>query len=75
MQEPEDFGVNEDTGADEALRLAMERERRARAFYVRCASVVNDPGVRKMFDFLAREEGHHFELLEREHDRFIAGEY
>ncbi len=74
MSAKDDFGVNEHTRPEEAVRIAMERETRARDFYLACAAIVTDPGVRKMFEFLAREEGKHFELLEREHDRFISGE-
>ena len=74
MAEANTFGVHENTRADEALRIAMERERLAREFYLRCAAIVSDPGVRSMFEFLAKEEGRHFELLEREHDRFVVGE-
>lgn len=74
MTDNNELTVNENTGADEAIRVAMERERKARAFYMRCASIVKDPGVRKMFEFLAKEEGRHLELLEKEHDRFIVSE-
>jgi rubrerythrin len=52
----------------------MEREQKAREFYLTCAGIVSDPGVKKMFEFLAKEEARHYELLEREYDRFIAGE-
>jgi len=69
-----EFGVNESTRPEQAVKLAMEREQKAREFYLKCAGVVGDPGVKKMFEFLAREEARHFELLEREYDRFIAGE-
>jgi len=69
-----DFGVNENTRPEEAVKLAMEREKLAQQFYLRCAAIVGDPGVKKMFEFLAHEEAHHFELLEREYDRFIAGD-
>jgi rubrerythrin len=74
MSGGDEFGVNENTRPEEAVRIAMEREKKARAFYLACAGIVADPGVKKMFEFLAREEGKHFDLLEREHDRFIAGE-
>ncbi len=74
MTGKDDFGVNENTRPEEAVRIAMERERKAREFYLTCAAIVADPGVKKMFEFLAREEGKHFDLLEREHDRFISGE-
>ena len=69
-----DFGVNEHTRPEEAVKIAMEREQKAREFYLKGAEIVSDPGVKKRFQFLAREEARHFELLEREYDRFIAGE-
>ncbi len=74
MSAKDEFGVNEHTRPEEAVRIAMEREKKAREFYLTCARIVSDPGVKKMFEFLAREEGKHFELREREHDRFISGE-
>ena len=74
MSSKPDFGVNEQTRPDEAVKIAIERERSAQAFYLRCASIVADPGVKKMFEFLAAEEGKHLSLLEREYDRFISGE-
>ncbi|HPS77104.1 MAG TPA: ferritin family protein [Thermoanaerobaculaceae bacterium] len=74
MSSTPDFGVNEQTRPDEAVKIAIERERSARAFYLRCASIVADPGVKKLFEFLAAEEGKHLDLLEREYDRFISGE-
>jgi rubrerythrin len=69
-----EFGVNEHTRPEEAVKIAMEREQKAREFYLKCAGIVSDPGVKKMFEFLAKEEARHYELLEREYDRFIAGE-
>jgi rubrerythrin len=69
-----DYVVSENTRPEEAVRIAMDREQKAREFYLASAAVVADPGVKKMFEFLAREEARHFELLEREYDRFIAGE-
>jgi rubrerythrin len=74
MSGKEEFGVNEQTRPEEAVRIAMEREQKAREFYLQCAGIVGDPGVKKMFEFLAKEEARHYELLEREYDRFIAGE-
>lgn len=74
MSGKDDFGVNENTRPEEAVRIAMEREKKAREFYLACAGTVADPGVKKMFEFLAREEAKHYDLLEHEHDRFIAGE-
>jgi len=74
MSGANEFEVNEQTRPEEAMKLAMERERKARDFYLQCAGIVADPGVKKMFEFLANEEGRHFDLLEKEYDRFIAGE-
>jgi rubrerythrin len=74
MSERSDEKVNENLRPEEAIQLAMERERRARDFYQQCAQTVRDPGVRKMFEFLAKEEVNHLALLEREYDRFIARE-
>ena len=74
MSQPDEFGVHENTRPEEAVKLAMVRESKARDFYLRCAGIVNDPGVKKMFEFLAKEESRHFDLLEKEYDRFIARE-
>jgi len=74
MTNVDEFGVREDTRPEEALRLAMARERKAQEFYLRCASIVGDPGVRKMFEFLAKEESKHHDLLEGEYNRFVARE-
>lgn len=69
-----EYGVNENTKPEEAVRLAMEREKRASEFYLRCAQIAGDPGVKKMFEFLAREEIKHFDLLEKEYNRFFTGD-
>ena len=74
MANNNDLGINEHTRPEEAVRLAMERETNARAFYLQCMEIANDPGVKKLFEFLAREEQRHFELLEREYNRFIEAE-
>lgn len=69
-----ELGIREDMRPEEAVRLAMEREKRAREFYLRCATIAADPGVKKMFEFLAREEAKHFDLLEKEYNRFFSGD-
>jgi rubrerythrin len=74
MSERDDEKVDQNLRPEEAIKLAMERERRARDFYRQCAQTVRDPGVCKMFEFLAKEEVNHLNLLEREYDRFIARE-
>lgn len=74
MSGSDDFGVTENTRPEEAVRLAMGREARAQEFYLRCAEIASDRGVKKMFEFLANEERKHLELLQQEYDRFVARE-
>ena len=74
MSDKNDFGISPSTTPGEALQLAMKREELANNFYLRCASVVDNPGVKKLFEFLAREETKHHDLIEKEYNRFVAGE-
>ncbi len=67
-------GIHEHTTPGEALQLAMKREKAANNFYLNAAAIVVDPGVKKLFEFLAHEETRHYELIEKEYDRFIAKE-
>lgn len=71
---PGDPIIDSNMTPEAAVRMAIEREQRASDFYERCAAVVNDAGVKKLFEFLAAEERRHHELLEREYDRFLARE-
>lgn len=52
----------------EAARLALKQEQRARKFYEQCAAVMSHPDARKMFEFLAKEEKKHEELIQKEID-------
>jgi rubrerythrin len=74
MSQPGDVNVDENLTPEAAVKLAMEREQRANEFYRKCAATVKDPGVRKLFEFLAAEEQRHHDLLQRENDRFLARE-
>jgi rubrerythrin len=74
MSDAETLEVGEHTGPADAMKVAMAREKTAHEFYLKCAGIVADPGVKKMFEFLAREETRHYELLEKEYNRFIAGD-
>ena len=74
MSGKSEFGINQHTTPGEALQTAMKREKAAHDFYLECANAVGDPGVKKLFEFLAREETKHFELIEKEYNRFVAGE-
>jgi rubrerythrin len=49
----------------DALKVALEAEQRARAFYEQVFAAATDPGVKLLAAALAQEEGQHVELLER----------
>jgi soluble lytic murein transglycosylase-like protein len=53
------------TTAHAALRIAIDAERRARAFYAAVAPTAKDPEVRAFLEQLMREEEAHAALLER----------
>jgi len=50
----------------DALRYALEEERKAYSFYIRQASKVTQQSARKMFEFLAAQEQEHIKLIEDE---------
>ncbi len=58
----------------EFLNLAIEAELAATKYYREERDLVDDPSFRKIFDDLADEEHHHFELLQAEKDA-LAGNY
>ena len=60
--------VNRNTTPAEAARIALQQETKARRFYEECAKVMQDPGARKMFEFLASEERKHEALIQKEID-------
>ncbi len=57
------------TTPDEAIRMAIEREKKAYEFYSRAAREAAYPGTRQMFESLAREELRHQRILEEELNR------
>lgn len=61
--------MDEFTNPLEAIRLAIKKEEEAHNFYAKAASITKDPGTRQMFEFLAREEKKHQELLEDKLDK------
>ncbi|HBZ00126.1 MAG TPA: hypothetical protein DEO84_02290 [candidate division Zixibacteria bacterium] len=61
--------VDRNTSPAEAVRMALVQEMKARKFYEECAKVVNHPGAKKMFEFLAAEERKHEDLIQKELDR------
>jgi rubrerythrin len=58
----------------EFINLAIEAELAATKYYREERDLVDDPSFRKIFDDLADEEHHHFELLQAEKDA-LAGNY
>ena len=66
--------ITKDTSPQEALKLALDREKSAREFYTRASELVQDKGTSKLFKELAREEEGHVRRLENEYDRFVMPE-
>lgn len=58
----------------EFLTLAIEAELAATRYYQEERKLVDDPAFAQMFDRLAEEEHHHFELLQAEKEA-LAGNY
>ena len=66
--------ITKDTPLDEAWRVAIDKEKSAYAFYKQALEVVTDTSLRKLFEFLMKEELHHVELLEDEFEKgFMQG--
>jgi rubrerythrin len=75
QSEIRDFAVAEQTGALEALGIAINAEEQAREFYSGQAAAAADPGLKELFEKLADEEAGHFALLEAERNSIIGGFY
>lgn len=58
--------IDEQTTPQEAIRLAMEREKASYEFYTQAARIVKYPGTKQMFAYLAQEELKHRQILEEE---------
>jgi len=54
------------TTPEEAIRIAIEREKAAHEFYSKAAKIAKYPGTREMFESLAKEELKHRRMLEEE---------
>jgi rubrerythrin len=61
--------IDETTTPQEAVRLAIERERTAQDFYAKAAKIAKYPGTKQMFEFLAKEEANHLKILQTELDK------
>lgn len=51
--------IDETTTPQEAIRIAIEREKGSHEFYNQAAKISKSPGTRQMFEFLAKEELKH----------------
>jgi rubrerythrin len=58
--------IDETTTPEEAIRLAIAREKGSHEFYVQAAKIAKYPGTKQMFEFLAQEELKHRQILEAE---------
>ena len=61
--------IDDSTTPQEAVRLAIEREKTAHDFYNKAAKIAKYPGTKQMFEFLAQEETRHLKLLQAELDK------
>jgi len=58
--------IDESTTPEEAIRVAIQREKAAHEFYSKAAKIAKYPGTRQMFESLAKEELNHRRILEEE---------
>jgi rubrerythrin len=58
--------IDETTTPQEAIRMAIEREKGALEFYTQAVKIARYPGTKQMFEFLAKEEMKHRRMLEEE---------
>ncbi|MGA2955737.1 MAG: ferritin family protein [Thermodesulfobacteriota bacterium] len=58
--------IDKTTTPEEAIRIAIEREKAAHEFYSKAAKIAKYPGTKEMFESLAKEELRHRRMLEEE---------
>ena len=58
--------IDKSTTPEEAIRVAIQREKAAHEFYSQAAKIAKYPGTKQMFESLAKEELKHFRILEEE---------
>mgnify|MGYP001819737577 CR=1 FL=1 len=75
QSEIHEIKLNEQTGALEALNLAIEAEAKAREFYAERAEKTDITELKELFTHLSEEEAGHFNLLEAERNAIIGGFY
>ena len=55
----------------DAIRMAIEQEKQSMEFYKKAAEKMDDPGTKKMFEALSKQEVEHQRILEEELEREI----
>ena len=60
--------IPEDASDLDALKIAMDFERRGYRLYEKAATETSDPTAQAVFRFLVEEESRHFALLDNAHD-------
>ncbi len=58
--------IDQSTTPQEAIRVAIEREKGSHEYYLQAAKIAKYPGTKQMFEFLAKEELKHRQILEAE---------
>ncbi|RMF94008.1 MAG: hypothetical protein D6734_08730 [Candidatus Schekmanbacteria bacterium] len=66
--------LDENVKVVDAIRIAIEREKKAVEFYAQAVNITKDPGAKKMFEHLLNEEKRHVQILEEEYDKNIMTE-
>jgi len=61
--------IDETTTPQEAIRIAIEREKSSHEFYNQAAKISKYPGTKQMFESLAQDELKHRRILEEELDK------
>ncbi|MDR7665070.1 ferritin family protein [Methanosarcina sp. Z-7115] len=56
-------------GVEEAVALAIEREKEARDFYLNKSTLMDNPKLKELYEHLAHEEVEHLGYLERYRDQ------
>lgn len=69
------FSVDSQTGAIDAVELAIGAEKEARFFYKEAAQKTNDEEGKRMFETLAADEDRHYEMLLAEREALLGNFY
>ena len=63
--------IDPNTPPIDILRMALEREKAAHAFYVEAAAAARHPATKQTLQEMAEEEAGHIRHLEEQLDRFF----